>query len=142
MRWFGISRRHKITHICGHVHFHRLSGRKPARQRQALFLSCRPCPSCSVKNVVRTQPASANRALPDLIGDEAACAEARSVRERLLNAIQTLVNHAELDTDPLISAVISDLRSQVQAQWWLDRRDTQARQLIAERGRIVLGLDR
>lgn len=142
MRWLDFNRRCQITHICGHVHWHRLSGRKPARQRQALFLSCRPCPSCSVKSTTDTLPASASQPLAELVGAEAARREAQAIRERLLNEIEVLVKSAELGSDPLINTVMNDLRSQVQAQWWLDRRDTDVRQLMAERGRIVLGLNR
>lgn len=142
MRWLALNRKHRIAHLCGHARAYTLTGRKSARRRQAILLSSEPCPACAHAARAHIPASRAGEALPALRGDPGACADAQAIRRHLLDEVDALVTHAHLGGDALVSTVVHDIRCQRAAQWWLRRRDIDARQLIAEQGRTTLGLDR
>ncbi len=139
-----------ITHTCGHTETVQLYGTNShgERARKAAWLASKSCRACERTADMRAaQAQAAALTLPELTGSEKQVAWALTIRAKALQAVATLradfaANGARAQAQGMSSeAVAAELAQfdtlaervaqQVSAKWWIDHRDTSARNLLA-----------
>lgn len=139
MRWLVLSRRYRITHLCGHRRLHWLEGSKARCRRRALSLSFSACPRCARLHADNPAPPLTAPVLPPLIGPKRDLPHAVGIRRRLLGEADALLASSQLQRHPLAQAVLGEIRAQTDTGWWLAHAPCSARQLFSERlrGRLA-----
>ncbi len=133
MGWMVLSRRYRITHLCGHNRLHWLEGTRASCRRRALSLSFRPCPNCAELYAVDAPRPLAAAILPPLRGPVCDLPHAHGIRRRLLSEADALLASTRLQRHPLARTVLGDLQAETDTGWWLAHGTCSARQLFVER---------
>lgn len=138
--------KYNVTHSCGHVERVDLIGPHRSREWRIERMQTERCQDCRHEELQRqnAQAAEENRAaeLPALIGTEKQIAWAETLRARILNGVQAIIQGAEMSSErlrqnPDLPAAFERLCAETRAFWWIDSRDIGLHLLIRQMLEVV-----
>jgi hypothetical protein len=112
-----------FTHSCGHEATYDIEGNRPEMMQKVLSMKEQPCPCCI------------NNDLPQLAGSDKQIKWATDIRANILNnmyTVEKMIAKANTDNDPrldIYTQALDCIKSQSQASWWIDNRNTSAQML-------------
>lgn len=126
----------KVTHTCGHEVAHRFGGPEPQRVRRQNWLRSQPCQACwHQQQRAASSAASEKMGLPPLQGSPTEVAWAEVIRSKAIRRNLDFYRRANRrregnpETDAVAEAIraatdeaMEELKSQTEAQWWIDNR--------------------
>ena len=149
--------KHDIKMVCGHIETHQIFGKMDSRPGQVRATAQSECADCWHDRVERENrlAADTNRALgmPDLRGSPKQVSWAESIRDQTFkDALDLLANlesqaraHGYSDDDIRTIAAkhrgsLDVVMSQASASWWIDRRGSSPKTLLAEAEKAIAEL--
>lgn len=135
-----------IRRACGHLTAEQFYGSSNERTRREAWLRTQVCRDCMQANERQAAEQQAEATgLPALVGSEKQIAWATTIRATLLAEIDALIadwrargrkvgySDADLDAAPAAqqqAALLTTLRAQTEARYWIDHRSDTARTLL------------
>ena len=124
--------KYDVKMSCGHTETVELYGKSEDRQKRIKYLEkyglCKFCYREKRNEDIKSEETA--NGLEPLEGSEKQVAWARSIRAKKFKEINEVFEKAK--TDPLFDKLVSWLKSQKQAKWWIDRQEKSAINLAKE----------
>lgn len=120
-----IMAKYTITHTCGHQVEVQLFGKYADREKQIARMESCKCSEClKAEANAKAAQANENRGLAELTGSEKQIAWAETIRSRVYECLDNLVQFANNDkSQDMIKGWREKMNAQVSAAWWIDNRD-------------------
>lgn len=128
--------KYEISQKCGHTSTFNIGGPLKDRERKEAWLAEQTCRACQQAEVEAARNEAAAKAaakadeqgLPQLQGSEKQVRWALTIRAGIVETIESLGT----PRDETALKVISHIKSQAAAGWWIDRRDADIREILTE----------
>lgn len=113
--------KYDVTYSCGHEGVVNLFGKRKDREYRLEYIQKGLCPDCwRAQKLNEAAEVEEREHLPELSGSEKQIAWARSIRKKLLDELEHLLNKGHVKTERAEVLIEYGFSRKTEAKWWID----------------------